>query len=192
MALALPAAAAERLAAWGRGVVRGLPGRARALPADTLHMTLVFIGERPAREVDTIAAACSIASAWPRISLSPGEPVWLPPRRPRVLAIELSDPAGALCALQAALAARLAAAGVISDAGRPFRPHVSVARTRGTAPRRPARRPPADAASESRAATVPAPALEPFEADAVALLRSLPGAGGPRYLPLATFALTGP
>ena len=101
-----------------RGVVRS-PGRhreARPLPArsprlldpDSLHVTLCFLGNRPVGEIEALdevlAAAC--AEAPPVGELSFGAPLWLPPRHPRALAVELHDtPDRALEALHEALAA---------------------------------------------------------------------------------------
>ena len=54
----------------------------------------------------------------------------LPPRRPRVLCAEVSDPTGALAALQSAVSADLEAAGLFEPEQRRFRAHVTVARLR--------------------------------------------------------------
>ncbi|MGH2874073.1 MAG: 2'-5' RNA ligase family protein, partial [Solirubrobacteraceae bacterium] len=105
VALELPADTRSLLTAWAGGVVAALPG-VRPVATESLHATLVFIGARPAAAVDAIAVACREAVA----PLSPtvpapvlGEAVWLPRRRPRVLAVALVEPSGALTALQAAL-----------------------------------------------------------------------------------------
>jgi RNA 2',3'-cyclic 3'-phosphodiesterase len=57
-------------------------------------------------------------------------PAWLPPRRPRVLAVDLEDPEGSCARLQAAVSASLEALGVFAPEKRAFRPHVTVARVR--------------------------------------------------------------
>jgi 2'-5' RNA ligase len=126
--------------------------RLRLLDADMLHITLCFLGSRPVGEIeaigDALAAAC--AEAPPMGELALGAPLWLPPRRPRALGVELHDDAdGALRVLHHAVAEALAAACDLEPpathaAGRGaagkvrerrFRPHVTVARMRaGDAP----------------------------------------------------------
>ena len=70
------------------------------------------------------------AAAAPVPALTVAGPAWLPPRRPRVLAVDLTDPEGACARLQASVSAALAAIGAYTPERRPFRPHVTVARVR--------------------------------------------------------------
>ncbi len=135
--------------AWPRGDKRGprrssTPGALRILDADLLHVTICFLGECPLQQVDSIAdeiAACDR----PPVELSLGAPLWLPPRRPRALAVELHDDRGTLASIHAEVLARLATkaeanadSGQVSRSprggggsrGRRFRPHVTVARMR--------------------------------------------------------------
>jgi 2'-5' RNA ligase len=86
-------------------------------PTRLQHVTLVFLGER--------AEVPVFEDAPPAAVLEVDEPILLPPRRPRVLAVRLRDPSGALTAYQARLAEAL---GVIED--RPWLPHVTIGRTR--------------------------------------------------------------
>lgn len=102
--------------------------------------------------------------------LATGEPVWLPRRRPRVLAVTLEDDDGALRDLQSLLAAALVRAGVYEPEGRLFFPHVTVARVRRGERVRPAR-------------LEPSRAVE-FEAKAVTLFRSHLGPGPALYEPV--------
>ncbi len=107
-------------------------------------MTLCFLGNRPAKEIDAIAA--QLAACGGRAGeLSLGAPLWLPPRRPRALAVELHDEQGRLANLQKAVAAAVEELGDsplaveappgVSATGHRFRPHITVARMRsGTAP----------------------------------------------------------
>jgi RNA 2',3'-cyclic 3'-phosphodiesterase len=117
----------------------------RVLDAELLHVTLCFLGNRPAEEIDAIAAQLA-ACGDPAGDLSLGAPLWLPPRRPRALAVELHDDDGQLARLQAQVVATLQevggwqsggeAPGEVGAAGarRRFHPHVTVARMgRGTA-----------------------------------------------------------
>ncbi len=131
---------------------RSTGGRLRLLEPDTLHVTLCFLGSRPVGEVEAlgIALAAACAEAPPVGELAFGAPLWLPPRRPRALAVELHDDvAHALGSLHGSVAAALAAVSDLDLAPRArgaggkgaanrgrFRPHVTVARLRaGDAPR---------------------------------------------------------
>lgn len=142
----------------------------RALGPETLHVTLAFLGSRPAAEVATIAPilAAHDGGAAPRLALL--RVLGLPPRRARVLTVELEDLDGTLGDLQGRLSDQLAAAGVYTPEARPFRPHVTVARLR------PRMRAPRDA-----------PALEPltFDGASITLYRSLMHPLGARYEAMA-------
>lgn len=118
-------------AAWGRHVARSAAGL-RPVPAENCHITLAFIGDREESDLDRIrqavrkAAAPNPDFAVPLLSL--GAPVWLPPRRPRALALEIHDDRGDLAALQREVAGNLDR--VIGwKAGRRFRAHLTTART---------------------------------------------------------------
>jgi 2'-5' RNA ligase len=131
----------RELASWAREAVRAAqpqrgPRTARAairlLDLDLLHVTLCFLGERPVEQIDQIGEELS-ACERPTVRLTVGAPLWLPPRRPRALAVELHDEQGALAQIQADLATKLEGA---KRDGRGFRPHVTLARMRtGFAPR---------------------------------------------------------
>lgn len=134
VAVDLPAGLRRELTHWARGASassRAAGGRLRLLEPETLHVTLCFLGEQPAEAIDTIARA--VAGAWtdPVGELSLGAPLWLPQRRPRVLAVELHDDAdGALERLHHAVTEALAeVCDFQAERGR-FRPHVTVARMR--------------------------------------------------------------
>jgi 2'-5' RNA ligase len=109
---------------------RPLPSRQlRLLGPDTLHVTLCFLGDRPVTEIDALGDALGAvcAEAAPVGELAFGAPLWLPPRHPRALAVELHDtPDGTLKALHGALTA---AYGLQAERRR-FRPHATVARMR--------------------------------------------------------------
>ncbi|MEA2123769.1 MAG: 2,3-cyclic 3-phosphodiesterase [Solirubrobacteraceae bacterium] len=89
----------------------------RPVPREKQHATLVFLG--------SVDAAPVFDAAPPAAPLVIDAPVLLPPRRPRVLAIRMTDPTGALTAYQARLARAL---GVVEE--RPWLPHVTIGRTR--------------------------------------------------------------
>ena len=175
VALELPPRVRECLLAWRSGVMSRVP-ELRPVAQEALHATLCFLGSRPGAELDAIAAACNgaLASAGaPELGLGAG--LWLPPRRPRVLAIRLEDAGGALARIQGALSAALSAGGWYTPEKRPFLPHATVARVPGRA--------------RVHAIELPElPALA-FTGPAVTLYRSRLQRSGARYEPLASVAL---
>jgi 2'-5' RNA ligase len=128
-----PAAIQNDLARWARSAVAGRES-IRRLDAGLLHVTLCFLGYRPLSELDAIARM-TLEHAAALSELEVGAPLWLPPRSPRVLAVELRDPGGALESLQRTLAGAFAAEIGYVPEKRRFRPHLTVARMRaGVAP----------------------------------------------------------
>jgi 2'-5' RNA ligase len=132
-----PAGVREQLAGWARGVRASFgAGRAgggrealRLVDADSLHLTLCFLGERPVGEIDALAhalGACRERSC----ELAVGAPLWLPPRRPRALAVEIDDPEGELAGVQARVGEALREVSGWEPQRRRFRAHVTVARMR--------------------------------------------------------------
>jgi 2'-5' RNA ligase len=99
----------------------------RPLPDASLHVTLAFLGQRP--DPDPAATVVAALGERPAPALALGDALLLPPRRPRVLTVAVADAGGALAALQAELSEALAAAGEYEPEARPFRPHVTVARS---------------------------------------------------------------
>jgi 2'-5' RNA ligase len=172
LALDLPADIGLALESWASSALRGRDG-ARVLPAAALHVTAVFIGQCEAAEIPSIerAAARAVSQATrPRLTVATLDAV--PRRRPRLLAVGLRDEGGHAVALHAELTAVLAQSGAELAEGRPYWPHVTVARLRRGGSPTPPRR--------------PLPSLEPFEPPALTLYRSEPGPGGSRYTPLAS------
>jgi RNA 2',3'-cyclic 3'-phosphodiesterase len=175
VAAELPEPVREALAAWARGAL-GRGEALRRIDPDALHLTLCFLGEQPPSAVGVLTSALE-ECAEPLAAvdeLSVGPPVWLPPRRPRVLAVEISDPLGALRALHAALTEALEDRLGWERRRERFRPHVTVARMRP--------------GSQRVRELPPTPALR-FAPVAATLLRSTLHPDGARYDPLATVAL---
>ena len=182
VALELPGHVRRALAQWSEAELAGIEALRRVRP-ESLHVTLCFLGSRPGvrdRPDRGGLPGGGRASGDPALTL--GEPIWLPPRRPRVLAVSLRDAspptpcgAGPLSALQTALARALTAGGFYAPETRPFLGHVTVARV----------------ASGRRAAPVQLAAPEPARSTAarVSLFRSLLGSGPARYESLATVEL---
>ncbi|HXC23517.1 MAG TPA: RNA 2',3'-cyclic phosphodiesterase [Solirubrobacteraceae bacterium] len=143
-----PPQVCEQLAAWAHAALRDMRRRSgappRILDAELLHVTLCFLGNHPTEELDALAAQLAECGG-PLGELSLGAPLWLPPRRPRALAVELHDEHGLLGRLRESVLAALrefserqpAAEGrsAAPSKHRHFRPHVTVARMRsGTTP----------------------------------------------------------
>lgn len=184
-----PPDACDALSAWARAAAGGLDLRARrgarrplrVLAPESLHVTLCFLGARPVEEIDTIAGAvggCSGVLGELRV----GAPLWLPPRRPRSLGVEVHDDRGELTALQGGLSRAISGVTDWEPERRRFRAHVTLARIGagvavGSAPREP---------------DLPAtPALR-FAPEAIVLYRSLLSPSGASYEPLASSFLEPP
>jgi len=193
-AVELPATVRGELLAWtqsvaGRRAVRAgreAPGTLRVLEAASLHLTLCFLGSRPVEEIALAAGAIAEAlegnlEGAPELSL--GAPLWLPPKRPRALAVEVRDDSGALLRLQGALAKALAGTIDWQPERRRFKAHITVARMRADRSRGGSR------AGQGRDALPPTPQLR-FSAPAVALYRSWLSPHGASYEAIARLSLT--
>lgn len=176
VAVDLPDAVRLDLATWARRTV-GRREDLRLVPADALHLTLAFLGDRPLEEISQVGDAVT-QSAGGEVPLRVGTSMWLSPRHPHVLTVAVEDPAGALGALHARVETALAASCGVEPDRRAFRPHVTVARVRRGARVRPV--------------ALAAPAPSRFIAPAVTLYRSRLGPGGAQYEPLASASLTRP
>ncbi len=178
VALELPPDVREALERWRSTASGRMPGLRMVDPA-ALHGTLCFLGWRLEREIEDIGAACAAAIAsWGPLALSLGDPVWLPARRPRVLAVGIEDASDGLAGLQAALSAELSSGGWYAPETRPFMGHVTVARVPRGARVRPAK--------------LPSLATLEFVARRVTLYRSRLTPSGARYEAQRTIELSGP
>jgi 2'-5' RNA ligase len=172
VALELPAAAREALVAFRDAAAE--PSVWRPVSADAIHVTLAFLGRRPATDVTVVSEILhAIAPEAPRLDL--GDALLLPPRRARVLCASLSDPDGTLADLQSRVSDGLTAAGLYTPEKRPFRAHATVARLR---PR----------ARAPRAVDVSPAPLE-FLGEALTLFVSRLHPSGARYEPLVRLDL---
>jgi 2'-5' RNA ligase len=176
VALDLPEQVRAALAEWGAQAVDRAGDVLRAVPPENLHLTLAFLGAREEAQAEAIGAIVT-TSAGNTCNLSLGAPLWLPPRRPGVLTVEVSDATGALAGLHASVIAAVHAGTEITPEARPFRPHITVARVR-----RGARISPQHLQKPPSAA---------FNATALTLYRSIMSPKGARYEPLARRALVG-
>jgi RNA 2',3'-cyclic 3'-phosphodiesterase len=133
VALDLPDEALTALNGWQELVFGDLP-ELRINRA--LHLTLCFLGGRPASAVPALQEALA-GVPFASFLMSFGEPIFLPKGgRKNVVALPLIDapsaPGGlrAVQALQAAVSSALAATGHYEPERRPYLPHVTVARFR--------------------------------------------------------------
>jgi 2'-5' RNA ligase len=122
-ALQLPGETIDELVAWQAANLQV----GRIVPPGNLHVTLAFLGSRPAGEMPAILAELQAVSAGTG-------PVELRPLRYRetrsVGMIVLRDVTGAATALAEDLGARLEWLGVYRSERRPWLPHVTVLRFR--------------------------------------------------------------
>jgi len=184
VAARLPAGVRAELARWARVALVGRFG-VRRLEPGMLHLTLCFLGDQPLSCVGELASVLGgAAEAVAGIGeLAVGAPVWLPPRRPRALAVEIGDPEGGLRSLQALLAADIAATIDWRPETRRFRPHVTLARMRPESARSGAGT--RSGTGERSGALVPTPQLS-FACEQVVLLRSHLEREGANYEELAS------
>jgi len=169
-ALRLPPETVEGLVKWQReafGNVRNV----RVPPAEHLHITLAFLGHRPAGELESILGA--LLDAAQEASAS-----FLAVRRYRetrsVGMLALDDEGGRAGELARGLHGRLEALGVYEPERREWLPHVTVLRFR----ERPRLRP-------------PLPDLKPFAPSDAAVYLSRLRPGGAQYEVLESVALGG-
>jgi 2'-5' RNA ligase len=120
----LPAEATDALSRWATEVFAGLRG-VRVLPPEHLHVTLAFLGSRPATELPFLRKALrDAASGVARPTLEP-----LRYRETeRVGMVVLTDADSRAGLLQARLSERLERLGVYRPERRPWLAHVTVAR----------------------------------------------------------------
>ncbi len=181
IALDLPEPIRDGLTAWGRAEL--VDPALRATRAESLHVTMVFLGNRDPAAVEEIAAVVR-RSAAPAPPMKLEDPISLP-RRGRASLFALPAPSAAASELRRALVDRLVIAGLHEPEERDFWPHVTVARVRaeGRGSRRPApvvRRP----------GDLPEGLKHVFVSVRMTLYCSELQPGGSRYTPLAQIELS--
>lgn len=182
VALDLPDELRAGIVAWGREALAD--PALRPVAPESLHVTLAFLGYRPEKEIERIAAVVrERAGPAPWVELR--DPVRRPPRgRARLYALPALSPGAE--ALQAGVEEGLAEAGFYEPEKRPFWPHVTVARVRPEA--RGSRRP---AVVSEAPGPIPEELAEPRIAVRMALYRSVLKPTGALYEPLAQVELPG-
>ena len=170
VALDLPDAARAELAAWRDELVAGRDDL-RPVRPEALHVTLVFLGwqDESAAEAMAEAAFGAVSVAAPLLRCGHVRP--LPPRSPRLFALDLSDEEGRASALQAEVSRALER--WYTPEKRPFWPHITLARVK-RASRRVAALPASPAAPQAA-----------FRAGTLTLYRSTLRPQGALYEPLA-------
>ena len=146
----------------------------RPTPEDQVHLTLCFIGDTPARDLDDVRESVErSASGLPAFTLAPGRLITLPERgRPRLVALELA-PDATLLEIVRRLTNRLAKRVRQRPTDR-FLPHMTLCRfTHRSDPRR------VEAAVD----------LAPFAIDRIALVRSVLLPAGAEHRPVMTVPL---
>jgi 2'-5' RNA ligase len=169
-ALRLPGGTLDGVVDWQREALADVP-RIRPVPRGHLHVTLAFLGHRPAAELEAILAALREAAASaerPRLAVRGY-------RETRSVGmLTCDDDGGRAAALADDLQERLAALGVYERERRRWLPHVTVVRFRERPRLQPA-----------------LPALEPFvPSDAAAYLSRL-RPGGAQYEVLESMEVGG-
>jgi RNA 2',3'-cyclic 3'-phosphodiesterase len=176
LALDLPEPARAAIAAWRDELVSGRSDL-RPVRPEALHVTLVFLGWQDESAAPRMAeAAFAAVPGGPSPRLTPLGVRAVPPRSPRLFALDLEDEGGRATALQAAASAALEAGGWYRPEKRPFWPHLTLARAKR---------------AERRVKPIEdgPPAPDPFDAATVTLYRSTLRPQGALYEPLARTVL---
>ncbi|MBS1846608.1 MAG: RNA 2',3'-cyclic phosphodiesterase [Actinobacteria bacterium] len=181
VAVDLPDGIREGLRAWGEAEL--VDPALKPVRAESLHVTLVFLGHRETAEVEEIVDLVGGLSAPPAL-MKLEDPITLPRRR-RAALFALPAPSPATTDLHHGVVEKLVEAGLHEPDGRDFWPHVTVARVRseGRGSRRPA-------GVARRPGDLPERLKEPFYAVRLTLYRSVLQPGGSRYVPLAQVELS--
>ena len=188
VALPVPAAARREADRRSRQLRRRLP-RARWVPPENLHLTLVFLGRVEERAVPGLVEALAPAfAACPGVTLRYTGGGTYPPRRPPKVAwvgVEVEEGLGRLQSLQAAVAEAAVHCLELSMPSKPWSPHLTLARPKERWMKR-------DSARFADAFQEPlAPAHPVAEGH---LMQSLLGegrGGAPEYRSLAKFPMGG-
>lgn len=181
VAIDLPQMVREYIATWGETELAD--PALRAVPPESLHITLAFLGNRRLDDVERIAEAMEAVADVP-LFLELGGPVGRPSRdRPSVIALPVTFPRP-VEARQAELSEILIFERLYEPEGRPFWPHVTVARVRaeGRGSQRPTR-------VEIPSGPAPTERVGFFNGVRISLYRSELQPSGSHYFPLAQVEL---
>lgn len=187
IAVPLPDSASERVVELVRAVRRDPDHRddaprdpmdVRWVRMDGLHLTVRFLGPTPRERIPAVTAALDVIARTvpPFVVRLAGTGAFPSADRPRTLWLGVADGAPILAALAREFGAALIAEGWPPE-DRPFRPHLTLARSDGV------RSAPDVVRALERTAAETAFAAE-FSADRMILFESRTGAGAARYEPL--------
>jgi 2'-5' RNA ligase len=164
----------------------GVPGGGRDVRwvrLDGLHLTLRFLGPTPPERVgpaeDAVRDAARTIEPFD-VGIS-GAGAFPTPQRPRALWLGVDDGVAGMEAASRAVDGALVERGWVAD-DRPFRPHLTLARSDGV---------PAGAAIATRLMERADELRIRFRVDRIGLFESLTGGGPARYEPLAVVGLDG-
>jgi RNA 2',3'-cyclic 3'-phosphodiesterase len=130
LALDPPRATREELAEWRDGLIAGRDDL-RPVAPEALHVTLVFLGWKYEKEVERIADAAFEAAEGARAAtLTPTRVRPIPPRGPRLFALDLADEEDAAGSVQAAVSSALEKGRFYRPEKRPFWAHLTLARVK--------------------------------------------------------------
>ncbi len=150
---------------------------------DGLHLTLRFLGPTADERIEATADAVhAVAAGSPPLRLAiAGSGTFPAGPRPRTLWLGLAEGADAMSRLSDRVSAALVGAGWPPD-DRPFRPHLTLARSDGIA---------AGPLVAARLAAAIADRSIVAEIDRIGLFESVTGGGPARYVPIAEAQLSG-
>lgn len=181
IALDLPPQLRDGIVAWSRRELRD--PALRAVPAESLHITLAFLGYLPEKEIGRLGeVVAALESPAPTIEL--GNPV-AKPSLSRARLFALAARSDGTVALQRELQERLVAERLYKPESRPFWPHVTVARVKAGG--KGARRPRQVSAAPGK---LPGALCRPEIASRSVLYLSELNPQGARYVPLAQVELS--
>jgi 2'-5' RNA ligase len=127
VALDPPERIVDGIVSW-QAVQAGDGGRLRAVPAESLHLTLAFLGDCPLTAIDPIEESLEGLAAEPVEGSVLPDPIPVPRRRPRLFALGVESPGAER--LQVEVTRRLGGIGIYRPERRPFWPHLTVFRVR--------------------------------------------------------------
>jgi RNA 2',3'-cyclic 3'-phosphodiesterase len=172
------AAIADEQRRLGRGLAGGTP--IRWLSPEHMHVTLVFLGEIRAAQLDAVMTTYAEPASLPRFDIVLGGIGAFPERgSPRALWVGIREGERELLALQQEMAARARAVGVPLEQ-RAFTPHLTIGRWKDARPSD--RRRVLDEARDA--------ALARVGVSRATLYESRLGSGGSTYVPRAHVTLT--
>ncbi|MFL5892330.1 MAG: RNA 2',3'-cyclic phosphodiesterase [Solirubrobacterales bacterium] len=186
VALDLPDRVRDGLEAWQAHALTD--PALRPVRPEALHVTLCFLNYHPERAIESIASVVTeVEPQSVEIRLQP-DPKAVPPRRPRLFAVEGDSLAAS--ELQAELSDRLEKARFYKPEKREFWTHVTIARVRSERGSRARGGRGKPMRVESSPGPLPAELAEPFRAPRLALYRSFLRPSGAEYVRLAELNLT--